>query len=171
MVRGLAILFLLGAAVYAVPAINNFVSDPTVRSSFQRERSEETMAYADNPRTVRLRADFRGHFIVNASINGRSIKMLADTGASAVALTEDDARRAGLDPRTLKYDVSVQTANGKVMVASVVLDRIDVKGIVVRDVHAMVSQDDSLSSSLLGMTFLNRLASVKISGDTLELVE
>ena len=60
----------------------------------------------------------------------------------AVALTEEDAKRAGLDPRSLNYDVSVQTANGKVMVASVVLDRIDVKGIVVRDVHAMVSQDD-----------------------------
>ncbi len=99
MVRGLAILFLLGVVVYAVPRINEYASNPSVQDSFQQERSEDTMAYAANPRTVRLRADRRGHLIVNETINGRTIEMLADTGASAVALTASDAKRVAVDPR------------------------------------------------------------------------
>lgn len=170
MMRGLAILFLLGATVYAAPKLEQYVNrweDP----DDGRDESAGSSTYATAPRTVRLRADNRGHFLVRATVNGRSIDMLADTGASAVALTEADARRAGFDPRTLDFDTPVQTANGKVNVASVTLDRIEVEGIVMRDVRAMVAENDALASSLLGMSFLGRLASVKLSGDTLELVK
>ena len=171
MMRGLAILFLLGAVVYAAPRLEEYVNSPAAQDDFGSDSGSETAAYAARPRTIQLKADNRGHFIVEATINGRTIEMLADTGASAVALTPQDARRAGIDPRSLNFDVPVQTANGEVKVASVTLDKIEVDGIVVRDVRAMVADSDALSSSLLGMSFLGRLASVKMSGDTLELVE
>ncbi|WP_436640239.1 retropepsin-like aspartic protease family protein [Microbaculum sp. FT89] len=168
--RGLAILFVLGAAVYAAPKLEQYVSQ-SENPDAGRDESANSSTYATAPLTVRLRADPRGHFLVQATVNGRTIDMLADTGASAVALTEADARRAGFDPRTLDFNIPVQTANGKVNVASVMLDRIEVEGIVLRDVRAMVAENDALASSLLGMSFLGRLASVKLSGDTLELVK
>ena len=171
MMRGLAILFLLGAVVYAVPRIDQYVNSPATRDAADRARAADEARTTANPSTVRLHADDRGHFHANASINGRSIELLADTGASAIALTENDARRAGFDARTLDFDIPVQTANGTIMVASVMLDRVEVGGIVLHDVRAVVAKHEGLAESLLGMTFLGRLASVKMSGDTLELVK
>src|SRR5262245_50762121 len=37
-----------------------------------------------------------GHFYVDAEVNGTRIHFLIDTGSTTVALTEDDARRAGI---------------------------------------------------------------------------
>ncbi len=171
LMRGLAILCLLGATLVAVQQLDRYSSDPGVQERYRQEPHRETVALASSGRTVRLRADGRGHFLVEATINGRTIEMIADTGATAVALTLEDARRSGYDPRTLDFDTAVQTANGPVHVASIVLSRIEVEGIVLRDVRAVVAETDALASSLLGMSFLGRLASVKMSGDTLELVE
>jgi len=174
MLRGLAILLLLGTSVYAVIGMEDYISQAPAGRPDDRQsasaRDDETLS-AYGPRTVVLEADHRGHFLVTASINGRSIDMIADTGASALALKASDAKRIGIEPRTLTYDIPVQTANGKVMVAGVVLDRVEVSGISLDNVRAMVASDDALSSSLLGMSFLGRLASVKMSGKTLELVE
>jgi aspartyl protease family protein len=170
MIRGLAILFMLGASVYAVLHIEKLVDDPAVQEDFRASVSDDDRQPTGS-RTVRLRADRLGHFIVDARVNGRPIEMLADTGASAVVLTQEDARRAGIDLRSLTYDIPVSTANGQAMVARVMLDRLEVRGIAVPRVRAVVAEKDVLESSLLGMTFLNRLASVKMSGDTLELVE
>lgn len=47
---------------------------------------------------VHLRADRRGHFIFEGNVDGRSVTFMADTGASIVALTYEDARRANFCP-------------------------------------------------------------------------
>lgn len=169
MVRGLAVLFVLAVAVLSVMRLDEFTRRSSEDVSDSVESSSETVAYG--PRRVALQADGRGHFIVDAVINGRTVRMMADTGASAVALTATDARRVGIEPRSLTFDIPIQTANGSVHVAGVMLKRVDVGGIVFDDVEAMVASDEALGSSLLGMTFLGRLGSVNLSGDTLELVE
>ena len=51
----------------------------------------------------------------------------------------------------------MQTANGVGKAARVQLDRIEINGITVRDVAALVIPDDSLAVNLLGMTFLSRV--------------
>ncbi len=98
-----------------------------------------------------------GHYRVDAEINGRSIVMLVDTGATIVALSRRDAERIGLAPHQLDYTSRVQTANGVARVARVTLDEISLGGIIVRDVSAAVV-DAPLGTSLLGMSFLGRLA-------------
>jgi aspartyl protease family protein len=52
----------------------------------------------------------------------------------------------------------VSTANGVARVAPVTLDRITIGDITVRDVPAAVAEPGRLRTSLLGMTFLNKLS-------------
>lgn len=107
-------------------------------------------------------------FIVEAEVEGKAIRFLVDTGASSVALSQSDARRLGLDPDRLTYSVPVQTAAGPSAAAPIRLRRIRVGSIVVEDVRAHVAQRLE-GSSLLGMTFLSRLGSYEVVGDTLTL--
>lgn len=107
-----------------------------------------------------------GHFWAEADVNGRRVRFLVDTGASAVALTIEDARRLGLDPTTLNYEYSVQTASGQARAAQVQLDSISVAGARVEDVEAFVIES-GLETSLLGMTYLGRLSRFEASRSAL----
>ena len=93
--------------------------------------------------------------------------MVLDTGASAVVLTQEAAKAAGLPIEVLNYSVSVDTANGRTRAAAVTLDRISIGGITERAVPALIAQAGQLRTNLLGMTFLNRLESWEVRGDKL----
>jgi len=108
-------------------------------------------------RTVTLRSDRRGHFQVEARVEGRPIDFMVDTGASMIALRETAAARLGIHPAARDYTVRTQTANGVGRAARVRLNRIEVDGITVRDVDAFVVPDEQLSVNLLGMSFLSRV--------------
>jgi aspartyl protease family protein len=110
-----------------------------------------------------------GDFAVAAHVNGARVPMVLDTGASSVVLTQDAAKAAGLPLEVLDYTVNVDTANGRTRAAPITLDRITVGGLTERAVPALVVQAGQLKSSLLGMTFLNRLASWEVRGDRLRM--
>ncbi|MEA2870054.1 MAG: aspartyl protease family protein [Hyphomicrobiales bacterium] len=111
----------------------------------------------------------RGEFQVTAEINGARVATVYDTGASAVVLTQEAAKAAGLPLDFLNYSVAVETANGRARAAPVTLDRIKVGGIEERAVPALIAQPGQLRTSLLGMSFLNRLKSSEVRGDRLML--
>lgn len=121
--------------------------------------SEELKAHAD------------GHYYARAEINGRSLDVMVDTGASMVALTYEDAERAGLRLRPSDFTARVSTANGYAAVAPVTLDRVSIGRITVRNVHAAVTERGRMDKTLLGMSFLSRLERVDISAGRLLLVE
>jgi aspartyl protease family protein len=108
-----------------------------------------------------------GEFNVMTQVNGGTIPMVLDTGASAVVLTQEAAKAAGLPLEVLNYNVTVDTANGRTRAASVTLDRIGVGGLIERSVPALIAQPGQLRTSLLGMSFLNRLESWEVRGDKL----
>jgi aspartyl protease family protein len=110
-----------------------------------------------------------GDFAVTAQVNGARVPMVLDTGASSVVLTQDAARAAGLPLEVLDYTVNVDTANGRTRAAPITLDRLTVGGLTERAVPALVVQAGQLKGSLLGMTFLNRLASWEVRGDRLRM--
>ena len=112
-----------------------------------------------------------GHFTAYATINGKRVHMLVDTGSTDVALPFSDARRLGLDVDNLVFNRPVLTANGRAMVAQVTLDRIAVGGIELRNVPASVAQSDRLGGALLGMSYLGRLREFSFRGDKLILRE
>jgi aspartyl protease family protein len=120
-------------------------------------------------RTVEVARTGAGDFAIAADVNGAHVHMVLDTGASSVVLTQDDAKAAGLPIALLDYTVSIDTANGRTRAAPVTLDRIAVGGLEERSVDALVVQPGQLQTSLLGMSFLNRLQSWQVVGDRLVL--
>jgi len=118
---------------------------------------------------VRIRKRLDGHFTANVKVNGKTVSMIVDTGASTIVLRPADARRAGIDPRTLNYRVPVLTANGRTMAARVRLNSVAIGPLDRQNVDALVAQPGALSQSLLGMSFLSRLRSYEFSGDFLTL--
>lgn len=120
-------------------------------------------------RRLVIDGDRRGHFLVRPRIEGAELVMLVDTGASVIALTAEDAARAGIRPGPGDFTVTVSTANGTVAVAPVRLREVRVGEIVVRDVEASVMPPGRLGTSLLGMSFLRRLRGFDIADGRLTL--
>ena len=118
-------------------------------------------------RSVEVARAFNGDFDITARINGARVAMVLDTGASSVVLTRDDAKAAGLPLEVLSYTAIIETANGRTRAAPVRLDRVAVGDLVERSVEALVAQPGQLKTSLLGMSFLNRLQSWEVRGDRL----
>jgi aspartyl protease family protein len=117
--------------------------------------------------TVEVARGRGGEFQVAMLVNGARVPMVLDTGASAVVLTQDAAKAAGLPLEVLSYNVNVDTANGRTRAAAVTLDRLAVGRIEERGVPALIAQPGQLKTSLLGMTFLNRLTGWEVKGDRL----
>ena len=107
-----------------------------------------------------------GHYWAEADVNGSRVRFLVDTGASAVALTPADAQRLGIAVEKLDYTHKVVTASGQTRAASVKLGRVSVAGARLDNVDALVIED-GLESSLLGMTYLGRLASFEATRSAL----
>jgi len=124
---------------------------------------------ATRGRTVEIARGSGGSFAVAAQVNGARVPMVLDTGASAVVLTQEAARAAGLPLEVLNYSVTVDTANGRARAAPVTLDRVAIGGITERSVPALVAQPGQLRTNLLGMSFLNRLESWEVRGDKLSM--
>lgn len=103
---------------------------------------------------VVLTADAQGHFMPPGQINGRAVQFMVDTGATAVILSESDAKRINLD-YTKGRKVSVGTANGSVVGHQVQLDSVRVGDAQVYGVTAIVLPQ-SMAFVLLGNSFLTR---------------
>ena len=112
-------------------------------------------------RTVEIRAGAHGHYYASVEINGRPIdvtgRLRAPRSWRSPTMTPE---RAGVYIRDRDYTQRVNTANGLARIAPVVLDRVSIGDITVRNVPAAVSEPGSLSTSLLGMSFLSRLQRV-----------
>jgi aspartyl protease family protein len=120
---------------------------------------------ATRGRTVELARTSNGDFHIATQVNGARVPMVLDTGASSVMLTRDAAIAAGLPVEMIKYNVNIETANGRTYAAAATIDRIAVGGIVERAVPALIAQPGTLKTSLLGMSFLSRLQGWEVRGD------
>lgn len=101
-----------------------------------------------------------GQFWTEARVNNGHVRFLVDTGASSVALTPEDARKAGIRLDRLKYDVPIATAGGQNVAAYVNLKSISIGPVTIRNVKALVVPE-GLSTSLLGMSYLGELQKVE----------
>jgi aspartyl protease family protein len=112
---------------------------------------------------IRLDRQADGHFYADAEINGTRVRFLVDTGASTVALTEQDARRIGIPFFSSEFEVVGRGASGDVRGKRVTLDRVRIGNAEVDSVDAAVIAD--ADTSLLGQSFLRHLHSVEIRDD------
>src|SRR5690606_19425323 len=99
-----------------------------------------------------------GHYWVAGSINGHPVQFLVDTGATSVAINENQARRLGIDYRVKGKQVVVGTASGTAKAWRVHLNSVKVGAINVMGVEAVVVEGSSPTEALLGMSFLGRVS-------------
>ncbi|THV24066.1 TIGR02281 family clan AA aspartic protease [Peteryoungia ipomoeae] len=112
-----------------------------------------------------------GHYNGTFRMNGKAVDAMVDTGASLIAINVSTARRLGFPPSSLDFKHSAETANGRIKAAHVVLERVEIGSVRVRDVDAFVLEDAALSSTLVGMSFLSKLKSYTADKRSLRLVQ
>jgi aspartyl protease family protein len=108
-----------------------------------------------------------GQFHARAEIGGKPVRVMFDTGASSVVLSDKDAAALGLRPSDAEFSITVRTANGVTRAAPVILPSLRIGSITKTNVRAMISRPGALDESLLGMTFLEQLSSYEVRGDRL----
>jgi len=126
-------------------------------------RDSEASDSSDLSNAVELERERDGHFYADVEINGTPIRALVDTGASGIALSRDDARRAGVGVSIGMPEVVGEGASGAVRGERIVLDRVALGPKSAEDVGAVVL--DTGDMTLLGQSFLSEFDSVEIQGD------
>ena len=101
-----------------------------------------------------LNAGQGGHFMANGRINGQQIQMMVDTGATAVSMSEADARRLNVSYKDSPMTVS-STANGPVKTWITKLSSVRIGDVEVHNVDATIVPA-FMPYVLLGNSFLNR---------------
>jgi aspartyl protease family protein len=148
---------MIGLGTFMAQIADKMTPAPAAAASSARlAAAPDTAAQADL-RSISIPRDGRGHFATEGRIDGQRIAFMVDTGASVIALNESSAARFGLRPSRNDYRSTVATANGTVKAAPTRLAMVELGGLVVRDVDAMVLPDEALSENLLGLSFLSKL--------------
>ena len=148
---------MIGLGTFMAQMVDKMAPAPaSATTSARLAAMPDTMGQA-GARSLSIPRDSRGHFATEGRIDGQRIGFMIDTGASVIALNESSAARFGLRPSRNDYRATVTTANGTVKAAPTRLAMVDIGGVIVRDVDAMVLPDEALSENLLGLSFLSKL--------------
>ncbi len=105
---------------------------------------------------VSLQRNLRNEYRTAILVNGRSTDAIVDTGANVIAFSRPEAERLGL--RFLDAERAVvETASGIAQAWRITLDRVELSGIVVRSVPAVVVDGRAPETTLLGMSWLRHV--------------
>lgn len=99
----------------------------------------------------------RGMYITPGLINNQPVDFMVDTGASWIAINRVTAQKLGINYFYEGQQGWVSTANGTVPIYKVMLDKVKVGGIELRNVEAAILDNSNASYILLGNSFLNRV--------------
>jgi aspartyl protease family protein len=127
----------------------------------QRDNPNAQLTLANGSDQVRLVADQKGQYRAPGAINGQPVMFVVDTGATYVSLSEALAEELLL-PREAKS--LALTANGRVTVDLTHLDEVQLGGLSMRRVPAMIVPELDNQIVLLGMSFLKHLELQQSSG-------
>ena len=118
--------------------------------------------------TIILSVSRDGHFYANGKANGKKLRFMIDTGASDVVLSPLDASRIGIEVEKLLFTKTYQTANGIGLGAPYRLNSLAIGSLEYAKFAVSVNKSDMVTS-LLGMSFLERLQSFEFRGSKLYL--
>ncbi len=172
-VAGMAFAVVIGVLLLVSPFMGGRNGEAGRPAMAETTKEVQGIERAAQPRVVGGWAEIAlgrsGHFVTTADINFTDVTAVIDTGASAVALSWEDAENIGLDPDFLDFVRPVNTANGVVQAAPVTLKRVAIGGVTVNDVEAWVLPKGAMRGTLIGMSFLSRLAGYRVEDGKLVL--
>lgn len=169
-VDGSSRIYSVGQTINGIYRVVEVGNDHVVLESQGRKQrvniGQHPAGSASGEETAFLRADSRGHYKGNGTINDRPVRFMVDTGATHIAMGLNEARRLGLDKQEGSRG-GAATANGVMAVTCVLLDKVSLGEINLTGVQACYSDKD-MPEVLLGMSFLGR-TEIKIEGSQLQL--
>ncbi len=115
------------------------------------------------PEGLAIERDPNGQFRADVLINDQPFRLLVDTGADGLVLTEADAQTLNIAPDPSTYRAVARTASGVGYGARVRIDRLEISGRDLGPTDALVVQ--GLGTSLLGRSVLDRIGPVTMAGD------
>jgi aspartyl protease family protein len=148
---------MIGLGTFMAQMADKISSASATPAPAQRVMAVQPLPVTSGGHSHSIAPDARNHFQTVGQMDGQRIDFMVDTGATLVTLNETSAARVGVHPSRNAYTVRIATANGVVKGARVQLAALNVGGLVVRDVDAIVLPDEALSANLLGLSFLSRL--------------
>jgi aspartyl protease family protein len=157
-----------GVRVISVEKEQALVEVDGARRSLRLGEAPVSVGSRTGGRRVVLMADARGHFINTGMINGTRMQYMVDTGASAVAIGQNDADRMGIRYRS-GQPVQMQTANGVAQGWRMRLDSVRVGDVELRGVDAIVTPQP-MPYVLLGNSFLREFEMSR-NGDEMMLLK
>ena len=110
----------------------------------------------EKPTSLTIWPDKRGLFVTTGSINGVVAEFLVDTGASVVAMNASHARALNIS-FAKGENINVETASGQLLGKQVTLNAVQVGGIIVKEVSAVILPGKFPKKILLGMAFLKNV--------------
>jgi aspartyl protease family protein len=110
---------------------------------------------------IAIPADGLGQYSTDVMLNGQSVHMLIDTGASLVFVSAAVADRLGIAPPSNAQHVQVRTANGAAMATLVTLNSVAIGPVYVPDVQALIADRSAGDVNLVGESLLARLGGVE----------
>ena len=118
---------------------------------------------AQGIREIHIPRSADGHFYAHAMVNGQLVRFLIDTGATNIALTTEDAERAGESFSPNNFEIVATGASGPVRGQELQIESIELGGREVTNIRGAVIE--GLNVSLLGQSFLARTGGVQMSTD------
>lgn len=171
MLRYLVIAAVVVVAAILGPRLTQQVLDRAETETRAATANDQAEAPRTAKRTLVIKADRSGHYRTTVRLNNHPVDALIDTGATAIALPAEVARRSGVRPKASDYTVRVRTANGMVRAAPVRIGDVRLGSIRLRDVDALVMPEGALEVTLVGMSALGRLRTVDMRAGTMRLVQ
>lgn len=127
------------------------------RKTYQMGTSVSTRFTQRSSTKEQIIIDRYGMFRSHGSINGHSVELLVDTGATSVSMSARDARKLGIQYRLDGRPTKTNTASGVANAWVVKLKTVRLGQLLERNVEGVVVDGDYPKQVLLGMTFLNRM--------------
>lgn len=146
-----------------VPATSHAADEKITILDKPAEASPDTAEFNSAQDAIVLKREPNGHFYADVLVNNMSVRFMVDTGATGIALSRDDARRAGLAVSAGMFEVVAEGASGNVKGEWVTLDSVKLGQQEAKQVPAVIL--DGGQQSLLGQSFLQQFSSVEIKGD------
>jgi aspartyl protease family protein len=137
---------------------------------FSRVKSELSPSGSIDTATgsIRLRIAEDGHFWAKVNINGQTVTMLVDSGATTTTLSSAMAKLSRIPVDRTGMPVIVSTANGLARSWRATVEDFSLSGIRRENFSVHVSEMDD--TDVIGMNFLSTLQSWRVEGDEMVLI-
>ncbi len=118
---------------------------------------------------TRLLLAWDGVYRAVAQINNTSLGVLVDIASPLVIVQYAEAERLGLHPERLKFDQRIALADRKIFAALFPLFSVRIDDVELFEVEAAIAAPGVLETSVIGLSFLNRLSNAALVDDELYL--